>query len=207
MSKHWAFKTPIVSPTLCLHEVLQAMGRRCLVLIEFLSHAVFVQLLKEYTPSSLEEAKYIDLSGKDIGRRQIVILNHLTLKHCLFLSVAIERLGICRRLQTLVLCGNSIDALRNVDCCRQLWKIDLSGNRVSASSALTRTLQSPLYPTANSNSLCCAIFEWDGLRFMAIHVLTSTAVTSRLSDSILRCKFFFFFVLLVTWLLCLIYFC
>lgn len=131
----------------------------------------FVQLLKEYTPSSLEEAKYVDLSGKDIGRRQtsyVVILNHLKLmKHCLFVSVAIERLGICRRLQTLVLCGNCIDALRNVDCCRQLWKIDLSGNKVSASSALTRTLQSPLYAAASNNSLCCATFEWDGLRFIS----------------------------------------
>ena len=37
---------------------------------------------------------------------------------------------MCCRLQTLVLSDNNIDAVRNVECCRQLWCIDLSGNRV-----------------------------------------------------------------------------
>ena len=146
-----------------------------LIEFNFPSTHCFVQLIRKHTPSSLEEAKYIDLSGKDIGRRQIssvVILHHLKSKHrvqldyCVFLPVAIERLGVCRRLQTLVLCGNSIDALRNLDCCRQLWKIDLSGNRVS--SALTRTLQPPCtICSCKQHAAPHAILEQDALGCMA----------------------------------------
>ena len=45
--------------------------------------------------------------------------------------VAIERLSPCRQLQALILHNNSIDAIRNIECCRQLWHIDLTGNKVS----------------------------------------------------------------------------
>ena len=155
-----------------------------LIEFNFPSTHCFVQLIRKHTPSSLEEAKYIDLSGKDIGRRQIssvVILHHLKSKHrvqldyCVFLPVAIERLGVCRRLQTLVLCGNSIDALRNVDCCRQLWKIDLSGNRVS--SALTRTLQFLLYMQLQTGKSSPCNFEQDALSCMHGYMHVLTAVT------------------------------
>ena len=46
-------------------------------------------------------------------------------------SVAIERLSPCRQLQALILHNNSIDAIHNIECCRQLWHIDLTGNKVS----------------------------------------------------------------------------
>ena len=48
-------------------------------------------------------------------------------------SVAIERLSSCRQLQALILHNNSIDAIHNIECCRQLWHIDLTGNKVMTS--------------------------------------------------------------------------
>lgn len=64
-----------------------------------------------------------------------------TTQYCLSLSmhpflsspcpVAIERLSPCRQLQALVLRNNSIDAINNIECCRQLWHIDLTGNKVT----------------------------------------------------------------------------
>ncbi len=45
-------------------------------------------------------------------------------------TVAIERLELCEQLQTLVLSNNLVDSVRNLYCCRQLWSINLSGNKV-----------------------------------------------------------------------------
>ena len=46
-------------------------------------------------------------------------------------AVAIEGLHHCPLLESLVLRCNYIDMLCNLDCCRNLWQLDLTGNRVS----------------------------------------------------------------------------
>lgn len=42
----------------------------------------------------------------------------------------IEHLGECVKVQTLVLRDNFIDTIRNLECCHELWNIDLAGNKV-----------------------------------------------------------------------------
>lgn len=49
----------------------------------------------------------------------------------------IERLSICHKLRTLILSGNNIKAIQNVDCCRQLWNLDISGNKVTFNHQFT----------------------------------------------------------------------
>lgn len=51
-------------------------------------------------------------------------------------TVIIEGLFICQKLRTLLLCGNNITEIQNVDCCRQLWNLDVSGNKVSSYCSL-----------------------------------------------------------------------
>ena len=46
-------------------------------------------------------------------------------------AVAIEGLHHCPLLESLVLRCNYVDMLCNLDCCRNLWQLDLTGNRVS----------------------------------------------------------------------------
>lgn len=48
----------------------------------------------------------------------------------LFISVVIEKLSNCPKLQTLVLRGNKIYEVSNLECCSQLWNVDLSNNEV-----------------------------------------------------------------------------
>ncbi len=49
----------------------------------------------------------------------------------IFIDVgAIQCLDTCKRLQTLVLHSNAIDTIANLECCRELWNIDLAGNKV-----------------------------------------------------------------------------
>lgn len=42
----------------------------------------------------------------------------------------IQCLEVCRQLQTLILHTNAIDTICNLDRCRELWNIDVSGNKV-----------------------------------------------------------------------------
>ncbi|XP_077980954.1 uncharacterized protein LOC144436126 [Glandiceps talaboti] len=76
------------------------------------------QLLRSRAKRPLQSTEYIDLSCLDI--------------------VAIERLGQCQKLQTLVLRDNSIGAVENLSVCPQLWKLDLGNNRITSLDGLSR---------------------------------------------------------------------
>lgn len=47
-----------------------------------------------------------------------------------YISVVIEKLSNCPKLQTLILRGNRIYEVSNFECCPQLWNVDLSNNEV-----------------------------------------------------------------------------
>ena len=48
----------------------------------------------------------------------------------MLLLAYIEQLDDCQKLHTLILQDNVIDSISNIEWCRELWIIDLSGNRV-----------------------------------------------------------------------------
>lgn len=48
-----------------------------------------------------------------------------------FYIVSLERLELCPKLQTAVVRGNKIEAVPDLRCCPQLWKIDLANNVVN----------------------------------------------------------------------------
>ncbi len=112
-------------------------------LVSHSHHLPSIQLLRRVCHLPLEETEFLDLSGREIGVCPSAAVQWAP---CAPLSplppslspslppslppVAIEKLAQCCRLQTLVLANNSIDVIRNVDCCRHLWKIDLTGNMV-----------------------------------------------------------------------------
>lgn len=48
-----------------------------------------------------------------------------------YISVTIEKLHNCSKLHTLNLRGNALYEVSNLECCSQLWNIDLSNNEVS----------------------------------------------------------------------------
>ncbi|XP_070564121.1 uncharacterized protein [Ptychodera flava] len=76
------------------------------------------QLLRSRARGPLHSTEFIDLSNLDI--------------------VAIERLGQCHKLKTLLLRDNSIGAVDNLTGCSQLWKLDLANNRISSLDGLSR---------------------------------------------------------------------
>ena len=52
------------------------------------------------------------------------------MRFLLLLLAYIEQLDDCQKLHTLILQDNVIDSISNIEWCRELWIIDLSGNRV-----------------------------------------------------------------------------
>ena len=44
--------------------------------------------------------------------------------------VDLEKLDSCTRVQTLVLRENCLAVVRDIECCHELWNIDLTGNKV-----------------------------------------------------------------------------
>lgn len=104
-----------------------------------------IQLLRQQcTKQPSEEIEYLDLSLRGIGKlRTGRALNFHTVY---FLPVpvwhettaTIECLDVCTRLRFLVLRNNAIDAIRNVEMCRHLWRIDLTGNRVKLTRTFTK---------------------------------------------------------------------
>ena len=47
-----------------------------------------------------------------------------------YITAVIEHLEECPKLHTLILQDNVIDTINNIEWNRELWNIDLSGNRV-----------------------------------------------------------------------------
>ncbi|EDV23337.1 uncharacterized protein TRIADDRAFT_57849 [Trichoplax adhaerens] len=69
------------------------------------------QLLRSQVGCRLVDAVYIDLSDRQL--------------------VSLENLSVCPKLQTILASQNDIDAiLTTIIRCRELWKIDLSCNRL-----------------------------------------------------------------------------
>ena len=48
------------------------------------------------------------------------------------ISEFIEKLQQCPKLQTVILRGNLIQIVTNVENCHQLWRLDLGNNKVSS---------------------------------------------------------------------------
>ena len=49
----------------------------------------------------------------------------------LYFTVSLERLELCPKVQTLIVRGNRIEAVPDLRCYSQLWKIDLANNVVN----------------------------------------------------------------------------
>ncbi|XP_064625626.1 uncharacterized protein LOC135486618 isoform X2 [Lineus longissimus] len=75
------------------------------------------QLLRSRAHSPLQSLEYLDLSNLEI--------------------VAIEKLNLCPKLQTLILRGNTISEVENLSYCSQLWKLDLGNNKVKCLDGLS----------------------------------------------------------------------
>ena len=62
----------------------------------------------------------------------LIIINvfYRHVRFLLLLLAYIEQLDDCQKLHTLILQDNVIDSISNIEWCRELWIIDLSGNRV-----------------------------------------------------------------------------
>ena len=143
------------------------------------------------------------------------------LQHHLFSPsppVAIERLSPCKRLCSLVLSHNSVDAIRSVDCCHNLWYLDLSGNKVGPPAVsqsvrvcvithVCRVLRPPLYtrvcvcvqvkgvgglsrfPVFGVLNLACNDLGWEELRRLSHMTLLSLSLLGNTKlDSDPHCK-------------------
>ncbi|PFX19137.1 hypothetical protein AWC38_SpisGene16452 [Stylophora pistillata] len=74
------------------------------------------QLLRSRTTQPLQLVEYLDLSNLGL--------------------VSLERLELCPKLQTLIVRGNRIEAVPDLRCYSQLWKIDLANNVVRSLEGL-----------------------------------------------------------------------
>lgn len=74
------------------------------------------QLLRSRTSQPLQLVEYLDLSNLGL--------------------VSLERLELCPKVQTLIVRGNRIEAVPDLRCYSQLWKIDLANNVVKSLEGL-----------------------------------------------------------------------
>ncbi|KAL5486682.1 hypothetical protein EMCRGX_G019193 [Ephydatia muelleri] len=112
-------------------------------------------LRQQCAQQTSEEIEYLDLSLKGI--------------------TTIECLDICTRLRFLVLCNNAIDAIRNVEVCRHLWRIDLTGNRVKSVEGLCR------FPAFGTLELGFNELEWNALNRLSHVTILHLTLTGNAS--------------------------
>ncbi|KAK2178310.1 hypothetical protein NP493_548g01020 [Ridgeia piscesae] len=78
----------------------------------------------------------------------------------------IEKLGACHKLTVLNLRENYIDYINNLECCPQLWKIDLANNQVRNLEGFSRFL------ALGSLILCNNNLSWNSLaKIRHMHIL------------------------------------
>ena len=125
-----------------------------LFLREFTLHPD-VELLAFSTPLQMESRPLPSASEAQTKGSNILELNKVTLRllrsltrdplqAITFLDLSyinlfgIDQLAICKNLQIVILRGNQINAIPNLEGCPSLWKIDLSCNHVKTLNGLSR---------------------------------------------------------------------
>ena len=84
----------------------------------------------------------------------------------------------------MILQDNVIDTINNIECCRELWNIDLSGNRVMDERMDLR------FPALNSMVLSDNCLDWQELkRISHIHLLSLTLTGNLKLDNDPHCKY------------------
>lgn len=110
-----------------------------------------LQALRSCSDTPLHVTKHLDLSDKGI--------------------VAIEGLHHCPLLESLILRCNYIDMLCNLDCCRNLWQLDLTGNKVKSLLGIDQ------FPSLGALLLSYNELSWRELhRLHRMHILRLTLV-------------------------------
>ncbi|CAB4007325.1 predicted protein, partial [Paramuricea clavata] len=66
-------------------------------------------LLRSRSKRPLNQVRYLDLSSTNI--------------------VTLNQLELCPKLTTLIANHNHLESVPNLDCCPELWKLDLSHNK------------------------------------------------------------------------------
>lgn len=104
------------------------------------------QLLRSRTSQPLQLVEYLDLSNLGL--------------------VSLERLELCPKVQTLIVRGNRIEALPDMRCYSQLWKIDLANNVVKSLEGLFSVAAFGTLVLANND------LDWNELqKIRHVHIL------------------------------------
>ncbi|RMX53205.1 hypothetical protein pdam_00020636, partial [Pocillopora damicornis] len=104
------------------------------------------QLLRSRTSQPLQLVEYLDLSNLGL--------------------VSLERLELCPKVQTLIVRGNRIEAVPDLRCYSQLWKIDLANNVVKSLEGLFSVAAFGTLVLANND------LDWNELqKIRHVHIL------------------------------------